>query len=119
MKLWLNNPTDRIRFSLPNYKMYVPLSFSEYDQPHESQTNKDIVETISRKGLGGFGPDSPEGDADYAINEESSPGREDSGGGGGHEADFQQLLHSRNAINAANSAAAAAAAGEKCIHVMT
>jgi hypothetical protein len=26
--------------------------FSEYDQPHESQTNKDIVETIHRKGLG-------------------------------------------------------------------
>ena len=26
--------------------------FPEYDQPHESQTNKDIVETIHRKGLG-------------------------------------------------------------------
>ncbi len=26
--------------------------FLEYDQPHESQTNKDIVETIHRKGLG-------------------------------------------------------------------
>ena len=29
------------------------LKTSEYDQPHESQKNKDIVETIHRKGLGG------------------------------------------------------------------
>ena len=27
-------------------------NLAEYDQPHESQTNKDIVETIHRKGLG-------------------------------------------------------------------
>ena len=45
--------------------------FSEYDQPHESQTNKDIVETIHRKGMGG--PDSPEADEGYHIGDESSP----------------------------------------------
>ena len=53
----------------------APLSLSkEYDQPHESQTNKDILETINRKGLNSFGPDSPEGD-DYHIPEHDSPPR--------------------------------------------
>ena len=33
--------------------MMQPIFLAEYDQPHESQTNKDIVETIHRKGLGG------------------------------------------------------------------
>ena len=44
--------------------------FLEYDQPHESQTNKDILETINRKGLGG--PDSPEAE-DVYIGDDASP----------------------------------------------
>ncbi len=46
---------------------------SEYDQPHESQTNKDIVESIGRKGMGG--PDSPDNDDHYIgdIGDDTSP----------------------------------------------
>lgn len=69
------------------------LIFVEYDQPHESQTNKDIIETINRKGLGGFGPDSPEGDADYPLND--SPTNDDTQ----HE-DFQNR---NNQINSAGT----------------
>jgi len=32
--------------------LFYHFFLTEYDQPHESQTNKDIVETIHRKGLG-------------------------------------------------------------------
>jgi hypothetical protein len=45
--------------------------YVEYDQPHESQTNKDIVETIHRKGMGG--PDSPEADDAFHLDTDSSP----------------------------------------------
>ncbi|TRY71666.1 hypothetical protein TCAL_12110 [Tigriopus californicus] len=75
----------------------ILLKYTEYDQPHESQTNKDIVETITRKGLGGFGPDSPEGDADYPLAD--SPR-------GSHEVqdnnEFQSILQHRNQINASS-----------------
>lgn len=73
--------------------------FPEYDQPHESQTNKDIMEAISRKGLGGLGcPDSPEGDADYPLND--SP-RNDSANQNDNE--YQAILQNRNQINSANA----------------
>lgn len=50
----------------------VLLKYTEYDQPHESQTNRDILETIHRKGLGGG--DSPEHDgADFNLENETSP----------------------------------------------
>ena len=83
--------------------MYVVLSFfknfydffSEYDQPHESQTNKDIMEAISRKGLSGLcGPDSPEGDVDYPLND--SP-RNDSSNQ--NDNDFAGIIQNRNQIN--------------------
>lgn len=67
----------------------VLLKYTEYDQPHESQTNKDILETIHRKGLGG--PDSPEADDAFHLDTDSSP-RNDN-----HE-DYQSLLQ-RNQLN--------------------
>ncbi len=61
--------------------------YTEYDQPHESQTNREIVETIARKGLGG-GPDSPDGacavDGDYPLAESPVP---------------PQQVHQFNAVN--------------------
>ena len=72
--------------------------FSEYDQPHESQTNKDIVETIHRKGLGGNGPGSPDGDDDYPL--EESPRNDNSN----HiENEYQAAMHlqNRNQLNIA------------------
>ncbi len=92
------------------------LALLEYDQPHESQTNKDIIETINRKGLGGFGPgkshrassiyqwmmtpipmfqsfaDSPEGDAEYSLNDSPKPNEPI------HESetDFQDMMQNRN-----------------------
>ena len=45
---------------------------AEYDQPHESQTNKEIMETLTRKGMGGGG-DSPEHDADYPYENDNDP----------------------------------------------
>ena len=76
---------------------------TEYDQPHESQTNKDIMETITRKGLGSFGPDSPEGDADYPLNDESPR----NGAGSHHDVhdnnEFQAMIQNRNnQLNAAS-----------------
>ena len=69
--------------------------FTEYDQPHESQTNKDIMEAISRKGLSGLcGPDSPEGDVDYPLND--SP-RNDSSNQ--NDNDFPGIIQNRNQIN--------------------
>ena len=41
------------------------MQYTEYDQPHESQTNSDILETIHRKGLAG--PDSPGKAANIVI----------------------------------------------------
>lgn len=99
----------------------VLLKYTEYDQPHESQTNKDILETINRKGLNSFGPDSPEGD-DYHIPDHDSPPRNNEnsatpGHGGGqhpssavpatasHETnDFHTLLNNRNHNIIANNA---------------
>ena len=68
----------------------VLLKYTEYDQPHESQTNSDIQETIHRSGVrkilyrqnhvvtsrkGLAGPDSPDLDDSYLGDEreEGSP----------------------------------------------
>ena len=75
----------------------IPHFFSEYDQPHESQTNKDIMDAITRKGLGGLcGPDSPEGDGDYPLHD--SP-RNDSTNQNDNE--YLAALQNRNQINSA------------------
>ena len=77
--------------------MKNPSFFSEYDQPHESQTNKDIMDAITRKGLGGLcGPDSPEGDGDYPLHD--SP-RNDSTNQNDNE--YLAALQNRNQINSA------------------
>ena len=86
---------------------------TEYDQPHESQTNKDIMETITRKGLNGGDDD----DGDYAY--EDSPKADDHHRVGmlpsstlsNHHInqqqihdnnEFQALLQNRNQLNAAS-----------------
>ena len=80
----------------------VLLKYTEYDQPHESQTNKDIIETINRKGLGGFGPDSPEGDGDYGLGGDDSPRNSDTNNASStathhdNAPDFQAILQNRN-----------------------
>jgi len=75
----------------------VLLKYTEYDQPHESQTNKDIMDAITRKGLGGLcGPDSPEGDGDYPLHD--SP-RNDSTNQNDNE--YLAALQNRNQINSA------------------
>ncbi|CAB4060959.1 Myocyte-specific enhancer factor 2B,Myocyte-specific enhancer factor 2D homolog,Myocyte-specific enhancer factor 2A,Myocyte-specific enhancer factor 2C,Myocyte-specific enhancer factor 2A homolog,Myocyte-specific enhancer factor 2,Myocyte-specific enhancer factor 2D [Lepeophtheirus salmonis] len=73
----------------------VLLKYTEYDQPHESQTNKDILESINRKGIGG--PDSPEGDMDYPLNDSPPPNEmmQDNT----PENDFQNMLQQNNARN--------------------
>ena len=68
----------------------VLLKYTEYDQPHESQTNSDILETIHRKGLAG--PDSPDLEDTY-HGDENSP-RMDS------DQDYHSLLQQqRNHMN--------------------
>jgi hypothetical protein len=70
---------------------------AEYDQPHESQTNKDIVETIHRKGLGHLsGPDSPDGD-DYPITD--SPVNDSAAHDLQTDLHAASLLQHRNQIN--------------------
>ena len=91
----------------------VNISAIEHDAPHESQTNSEIVDTINRKGLGGFDPGSPnDGDDDYVLDEGGSPhngggGSGDGGGSGGgggtphiDDNEFQSLLQQRNHMNA-------------------
>ncbi|XP_069081146.1 myocyte-specific enhancer factor 2C isoform X7 [Pleurodeles waltl] len=51
----------------------VLLKYTEYNEPHESRTNSDIVETLRKKGLNGC--DSPDPDADDSIGH--SPESED------------------------------------------
>ncbi|XP_069796541.1 myocyte-specific enhancer factor 2D homolog isoform X2 [Narcine bancroftii] len=51
----------------------VLLKYTEYNEPHESRTNADIVETLKKKGFNGC--ESPEPDVDEAI--EQSPFMED------------------------------------------
>ncbi len=95
--------TVAVNFPHPNAKNKQTIS--EYDQPHESQTNKDIMETLNRKGMGNFaGPDSPEGDADYPLAE--SPGGDGGGGGGGGGSggggggnSFQLMQERNNQVN--------------------
>ncbi|XP_036384225.1 myocyte enhancer factor 2ca isoform X4 [Megalops cyprinoides] len=43
----------------------VLLKYTEYNEPHESRTNSDIVETLRKKGLNGC--DSPDIDADDSV----------------------------------------------------
>lgn len=43
----------------------VLLKYTEYNEPHESRTNSDIVETLRKKGLNGC--DSPDQDADDSV----------------------------------------------------
>ena len=70
-------------------------SLPEYDQPHESQTNKDILENIHRKGLGG--PDSPDNDDAYHIGDDDHSPRNDN-----QTPDYNNLLQQRNQLNLAN-----------------
>ncbi|XP_016898569.1 myocyte enhancer factor 2cb isoform X10 [Cynoglossus semilaevis] len=49
------------------------LKYTEYNEPHESRTNSDIVETLRKKGLNGC--DSPDPDADDSVGH--SPESED------------------------------------------
>ncbi|XP_056274503.1 myocyte enhancer factor 2cb isoform X6 [Pseudoliparis swirei] len=51
----------------------VLLKYTEYNEPHESRTNCDIVETLRKKGLNGC--DSPDPDADDSVGH--SPESED------------------------------------------
>ncbi|KAM9438135.1 myocyte-specific enhancer factor 2C-like isoform 3-T7 [Salvelinus alpinus] len=51
----------------------VLLKYTEYNEPHESRTNSDIVETLRKKGLNGF--DSPDIEADDSAGQ--SPESED------------------------------------------
>lgn len=70
----------------------VLLKYTEYDQPHESQTNKDIVENIHRKGLGG--PDSPDNDDAYHIGDDDHSPRNDNS-----TSEYHNLIQQRNQIN--------------------
>ncbi|XP_075449045.1 myocyte-specific enhancer factor 2C isoform X4 [Ascaphus truei] len=55
----------------------VLLKYTEYNEPHESRTNSDIVETLRKKGLNGC--DSPDPDADdSALNKKEHKGCESS-----------------------------------------
>lgn len=70
----------------------ILLKYTEYDQPHESQTNKDILETIVRKGLGGG--ESPEHDGgDFQLDTDMSPSlvRNDNNA----EHDFHAIMNQR------------------------
>ncbi|XP_048100100.1 myocyte enhancer factor 2cb isoform X2 [Alosa alosa] len=51
----------------------VLLKYTEYNEPHESRTNSDIVETLRKKGLNGC--DSPDPDAEDSVGH--SPESED------------------------------------------
>ncbi|XP_050008359.1 myocyte-specific enhancer factor 2C isoform X1 [Alexandromys fortis] len=51
----------------------VLLKYTEYNEPHESRTNSEIVETLRKKGLNGC--DSPDPDADDSVGH--SPESED------------------------------------------
>ena len=77
----------------------MSLVVSEYDQPHESQTNKEIMETLTRKGMGG-GADSPEPDADYPYETSHSPGVNDAHGVGPSASLQQHLQHAQPPPNA-------------------
>ncbi|XP_038559539.1 myocyte enhancer factor 2cb isoform X8 [Micropterus salmoides] len=53
----------------------VLLKYTEYNEPHESRTNSDIVETLRKKGLNGC--DSPDPDADdSALSKKENKGDE-------------------------------------------
>ena len=65
---------------------------AEYDQPHESQTNKDIMENIHRKGLGG--PDSPDNEETYHIGEDDHSPRNDN-----QTTDYHNIINQRNQLN--------------------
>uniref|UniRef100_A0AAR2KLR9 MADS-box domain-containing protein n=1 Tax=Pygocentrus nattereri TaxID=42514 RepID=A0AAR2KLR9_PYGNA len=52
----------------------VLLKYTEYNEPHESRTNSDIVETLRKKGLNGC--DSPDPDADDSALSKKNKGGE-------------------------------------------
>ena len=68
------------------------VSVTEYDQPHESQTNRDIVDNIHRKGMGG--PDSPDNEDTYHIGDDDHSPRNDNG-----TTDYNNLIQQRNQLN--------------------
>jgi len=70
----------------------VLLKYTEYDQPHESQTNKDILESIHRKGMGG--PDSPEHEDTYHIGDDDHSPRNDN-----QAQDYHNIINQRNQLN--------------------
>jgi len=72
----------------------ILLKYTEYDQPHESQTNKDILESINRKGMGG--PDSPDNDDAYHIGDDDHSPRNDNQQPG---PDYNDLIQQRNQLN--------------------
>ena len=71
--------------------LLISCLFLEYDQPHESQTNKDILENIHRKGLGG--PDSPDNEDAYHIGDDDHSPRND------NATDYHSILAQRNQLN--------------------
>jgi len=73
----------------------VLLKYTEYDQPHESQTNKDIYESIQRKGLGG--PDSPEHEDSYHIGDDDHSPKNDNHGQ--DFKDYHNIINQRNQLN--------------------
>ena len=77
---------------LPHVVQTLIISIAEYDQPHESQTNKDIMENIHRKGLGG--PDSPENEETYHIGEDDHSPRNDN-----QTTDYNNIINQRNQLN--------------------
>ena len=99
-----------------SYSYSIIFHIQEYDQPHESQTNKEIMETITRKGLNGGDDD----DCDYPY--EDSPKADDHTIGNRNSilpsstlsnhhinqtpmhdnSEFQALLQNRNQLNAAS-----------------
>ncbi|NXE14716.1 MEF2D factor, partial [Lophotis ruficrista] len=62
----------------------VLLKYTEYNEPHESRTNADIIETLRKKGFNGC--DSPEPDGDDSIDQ--SPLMEDKFRKGGEDLDI-------------------------------
>ncbi|XP_028434637.1 myocyte enhancer factor 2cb isoform X5 [Perca flavescens] len=66
----------------------VLLKYTEYNEPHESRTNSDIVETLRKKGLNGC--DSPDPDAD-----DSALSRKENKGGESPELESTLILTPR------------------------
>lgn len=77
----------------------ILMKYTEYQQPHESQTNKEILELLNRKGNGSssstYEPDSPDAEeADFGIGEDASPRSTDM------QHDTNEFQNRNNLINA-------------------